>query len=176
MPLLLLVLGALGAGLFWYYRIRNAAEATREITEMASDVQSAARRFGFKRRADIHPADAVDDARLVGAALALVIAAHERIIGADGHRRLSDICRDAFDCTQNEAEEIVVFARWLEAQFSNRDEAARRLTRRLNLLARGDVLPDLERMVGALAPPGPDGYGEDTQAVLERSRRILRGG
>ncbi|MEL6236908.1 MAG: hypothetical protein AAFR46_21140, partial [Pseudomonadota bacterium] len=154
MPLLLLVLGALGAGLFWYYRIRNAAEATREITEMASDVKSAARRFGFKRKADIHPADAVDDARLVGAALALVIAAHERIIGEDGHRRLAETCRAAFDCTPTEAEEIVVFARWLEAQFGNRDEAARRLTRRLNLLAHGDVLPDLERMIAALAPPG----------------------
>ncbi|MEM9048015.1 MAG: hypothetical protein AAGC92_04785 [Pseudomonadota bacterium] len=175
MPMLLLVLGALGAGLFWYYRVRNAAEATREITEMASDVQSAARRFGFRRQANVHPADAVEDARLVGTALALALASLERLPSEDAYARLTACSRRIFSCPRSEAEEIVVFARWLQAQFTNRDEAVRRLARRLRQLANGDVVADLERMIEAVAPPAEAGYGVETRAVLERVRRTLRG-
>ena len=71
----LLALVAIAAGLyFWTLRARNAAEAARELGDMAADVMSAARRFGFRRRANIHPVDSIDDASVAMGALTVALA------------------------------------------------------------------------------------------------------
>ncbi|QLQ20376.1 MAG: hypothetical protein HZT43_19915 [Exiguobacterium profundum] len=61
MPFFIALLGALAAGYYFWRRSRNAANIATELMDVASDVRLAARRFGFKRQADIHPVEAVED-------------------------------------------------------------------------------------------------------------------
>ena len=68
MPFILGLLGLIAAAYFWANRARNAANMTNDLAGMASDVLSAARRFGFSRKLNLHPVESIDDPKLVTAA------------------------------------------------------------------------------------------------------------
>ena len=55
MPYLIALFGLVIGAYFWIQRARTAADAARELTGVAQDVMAAARRFGFRRRHDMHP-------------------------------------------------------------------------------------------------------------------------
>ena len=61
MPYIVAILGLLAAAVIWVNRARAAADATRELTGVAQDVMAAARRFGFRRRLNLHPVESLDD-------------------------------------------------------------------------------------------------------------------
>ncbi|MEM9048014.1 MAG: hypothetical protein AAGC92_04780 [Pseudomonadota bacterium] len=141
---------------------------------MTEAERAAARRFGYRRRPDCHPIDAIRDARLAGTALALAIAELEWIPGERDRIRFIRTCRGVFGCSISEADEIVLLASWLRAQCTGQDAAAPHLALRLSALIGGDVVPDLERMVAALAPPGTRAFGYRMRVALDRSAHALR--
>ncbi len=61
MPVILAVLVGAAGAIFWKMRARNAVGAARELADVAGDVMSAARRFGFRRRYNEHPVDSLKD-------------------------------------------------------------------------------------------------------------------
>ncbi len=64
MPVILAILGAIGAALIYYIRTRGPIDSGRDLIEAAHDVRLAARRFGFKRNASRHPAEDIDDPKV----------------------------------------------------------------------------------------------------------------
>ena len=60
--------GFITAAYSWANRARNAAHMTNDLAGMASDVLFAARRFGFGRKLNLHPAYSIDDPKLATAA------------------------------------------------------------------------------------------------------------
>ncbi len=147
MPFLLGLLGILTAIGIWYWRFRMAKDAASEVMDMARDVQSAARRFGFRRRTNLHPADAVDDPRLAAAGVVLAIS------GIDGPHTKAELdmlkteCRARFGVDEAEAQDMVAFGRWVAGQCQTPEEAARRLGRVVRTKA-FDAGEELLEMIG----------------------------
>jgi hypothetical protein len=61
---ILAILGAvLGVLLFVLFRMQQAANAARDIADVADEARGLFRRWGWRRKHLAHPLDAVDDAR-----------------------------------------------------------------------------------------------------------------
>ncbi|MBL9057650.1 MAG: hypothetical protein JNJ84_15395, partial [Rhodobacteraceae bacterium] len=71
MPVILSVIAAAGAVLWWMYRARAAGQVAQDLAGAASDVLNAARRFGFQRRANLHPVESIDKPELAVGAIGL---------------------------------------------------------------------------------------------------------
>lgn len=172
MPILLAILGMLAAAGIWLYRLRAARETAGELVDAAQDVVLAARRFGFRRRLDVHPADAIDDPRLAAAGIALAVA------GIDGPHTQAELaglaaeCRNRFNVGAREAEDMVAFGRWIAGQCGTPEEAVRRLARVVRAKA-PEAGADLVAMVETLATI--DGrIGAREGQALDRLREAFR--
>lgn len=173
MHIVIAILSILGAAYFWVHRIRNAGRAVGEIKDMADDVRLAARRFGFKRRVNVHPVETVDDPRLAAAGIIAAMAEMDAMATDDTLREMKIQAQSVFDVEATEAEEMVVFGRWIASQCGTKHEAVRRLSKKLLMLAGTSTLPDLEIMITRVC--SKDGQvSEDVQEALNTIRRIIK--
>lgn len=131
MGVLLAVLGAMGAVVFWMWRIRNAAEGAQIAMDLAGDAASAIRRFGFRRKSGVNPLDVEEDARLAA------MAAMASVARMDGERTaaqtalLTATAERLFQARPDEARDMAAYGFWLSAN-AQPEEALRRLDRNLS--------------------------------------------
>lgn len=151
MPVLVVLLGAIAVAAFWLWRVRAAKDAAGELIDAAQDVRRAARRFGFRRQADRHPADCIEDARLAAMGVVVAVSELDGPLTRDEIEHLVVEAQVTFGTDKAEAEEIVAFGRWIAAQCGTKAEAVRRLSRIVARLAGPSALPDLARMAEAAA-------------------------
>lgn len=173
MPILIAVIGALSAALFWYYRMKAAKEAATELLDVANDVRLAARRFGYKRRTKTHPTDTVDDARLAAAGIVAAIASMSGYLEKSQIEEMTRQFKATFDTSPKDAVEITTFGRWISTQCQSNSEAVRRLSKRLYELAGPEALPDLERIIEATLDADPNSKGPDEEDAMRMVRRHL---
>jgi uncharacterized tellurite resistance protein B-like protein len=170
MPVILAILSALTVAGIWYYRMQAAKDAADVLLDAANDVRLAARRFGFSLKNKTHPADCVDDPRLAAAGIVVAIASMDSDLSQDEIDRLLVQCQSKFGVSREEAEEIVLLGRWLVGSCVNKDEAVRRLTRRVIEKAGGEAAADLLEMIDKVA--GPEGLSieraADAVATIKR--------
>lgn len=164
MHIILGLIGLAAAAGFWIWRLRAAAEAGSQVIGAAKDVRAAARRFGFRRRTNVHPVDSIDDARVAAAAILAALVVQDHLTEAE--RRTTSIVQmqSVFEVTKTEAEELYALGHWLVAQCSGPGIAVPRLARKLNALAGVAAQPDLERMIAAV---WADQSGTMPEHVLE---------
>jgi hypothetical protein len=74
MHILAAILAVILGAAFWIYRLNAARDAAETLAGAANDVRLAARRFGFRRKTNLHPADCVDDPRLAAMGIARMAA------------------------------------------------------------------------------------------------------
>ncbi|ASP32447.1 TerB family tellurite resistance protein [Labrenzia sp. VG12] len=172
MHILLAVIAIAGAAAFWIYRIRVAADSTRVVLEAAQDVKAAARRFGFRTRANQHPSEGVDDPRVTGAALLVLVAETDGGISKAEQDAILDQLTTVFGMSFREAEELFLFAKWLANQSSNPDDMIRRLIKRTVALGGRDTLPDMIGMVTAVGKADTGTLTDDTQQIIERLKQL----
>lgn len=110
------VLALTGGAYFWYSRISAAKDAAATLADAAIDVRLAARRFGFRRKANIHPAEAVDDARLAAMGLIAAPAQMDHGWSRETGDSMTAEAQAVFKISRQEAEEMVIFGRWLSDQ------------------------------------------------------------
>jgi len=173
MPILITIIGAISAALFWYYRMKDANQAAHELMDVANDVRLAARRFGYKRRTKTHPIDTVDDARLAAAGIVSAIASMSGYLEKAQIEEMAAQFKTTFDTSPKEAVEIATFGRWIAAQSNSNSEALRRLSKRLFELAGSDALPDLIPMIDAVLEADPGSRGPDEEDALRMVHRHL---
>ncbi len=113
MPVLIAIAGLLVGALIWYNRMKQAGHIAGELKDAANDVRLAARRFGFKRRSNVYPIDALDDARLAAAGIVAATAQMDSLWDQSMSDAMVQQAQSVFDVALDEAEEIVVFARWI---------------------------------------------------------------
>ena len=82
MHILLAILGVLGAGAFWYFRLKSMGQAASEIADTAGRVRGAYNRRQFRKKVEASTIDAIDDPRVAATVFLVAIAS------ADG--RMSD--------------------------------------------------------------------------------------
>ena len=159
MPALIAIVGLLVGAIIWYNRMKQAGHIAGELKDAANDVRLAARRFGFKRRSNVPPIDALEDARLAAAGIVAATAQQAQSV---------------FDVALDEAEEIVVFARWIADQGSNPHEAVRRMSKRLKALAGRDAMADTVQMIRGVSGRGGRALSRDAEDAIETVERVLK--
>lgn len=179
MHILLGVLAVAGAIIFWILRARAAADATRELVDVADDVRAAVRRFGLRRSAGRHPAETVEDTRLAAAGVLASIARLEGDPSAETIKRIAVECQATFRCGVDEAKDIAAFGRWLASQSQCPDDALRRCLRRLVHLStpedRAQLASDMDGMMTRIVSADAGEVSNVARHAIAQATRTLRG-
>ncbi|MCI5077633.1 hypothetical protein [Oricola sp.] len=115
MHILVLILGAVAAAGFWWYRIRAAGQVAGEVVDAAQRARGAITRKRFRDKANKSPYTAIDDP--VVAAATLIIAMAEDQGRFDDRAEAS--LREALGPVSRDAElveEAIVYGKWAAAQ------------------------------------------------------------
>lgn len=167
------IVGALVAGYFFYQRLVVAKDAANELVGAANDVRLAARRFGFRRRTDVHPVEAIEDPNIAIATVAVGFIELDDLPTQEQQGALAEALRDTLTLTGAEAEELLVLGRWMVSQCGGADPAISRASRKLyKLSGTGAVTPLLTIVQDALAESG-GGLSERQKDALGDVRRAL---
>ena len=163
----------IGGIVFWVLRARMAANAASELADIAGTMAGAVRRFGFRRRHDMHPVDCIDDHTL--AAGALTVAVLDLGAGQTDQTRTKHLValQHYFAISRDEAEELLVMGQWMINECNGPGPATTRLAKRLmklpgphGLAAPLNVINDVASSTGGLT---------DTQSdTLHDLHRIFR--
>lgn len=130
MPFILGLLALIGAAYFWAQRARNAAEITRELSGVASDVAAAARRFGFRRRLNIHPVESLDDTDIAVADAAMAFLELGGLPSIDQQNSLVRSLQSRLNMDHDKAKEALILGRWLVTESHGAQPGFTRLVRR----------------------------------------------
>lgn len=131
MPFIMGLLAIAVGGYFWMNRARNAAYMARDMAGMAQDVIGAARRFGFRRQANVHPVDSLEDADVAVAALGIGYLELGGLPRAEQHEALLRSLQVNLGQSPSQAEEAVILGHWLITECGGPGPGMDRLGRRL---------------------------------------------
>ncbi|WP_037254932.1 hypothetical protein [Roseobacter sp. SK209-2-6] len=174
MPFLLGALGLIAAAYFWAMRARNAAEMTHELLDVANDVRLAARRFGFRRRHNLHPVDTIDDAAIAIAAIGSCLLELDDYPTAEQKEALIRGLRDAQGISHEAAEELVILGRWITNESGGPAQAVSRLAKRLYKLNGAEDLETIAKIATSIAKFGNGALSEKQKTALEDLQRGLK--
>lgn len=172
MPTLLVVIALVAGAAYWLYRSRQAADTTRVVLDATHEVKAAARRFGFRTRANQHPSEGVDDPRVTAAALLVLTAETDGGISRAEQEAIMEQLQSVFDMHTAEAEDLYLFSKWLASQSSNPDDMIRRLIKRTVHLGGRDTLPDLIQMVTSVGNADTGTLTDDTVNIVEKLKQL----
>ena len=145
MPIILLVLTAIGGAIWWWAR-NNPRDAIHAAQDVATTLKNAPRKLAFRRQMNAHPVEGIDDARIAICAIAQAFIELDDLPTKDQRQRLNLMLRTKLRCDDSEAEEMEVLGRWLLTQCNGAKPAIPRLSRRLNKIegdASWDLLQDI---------------------------------
>jgi hypothetical protein len=133
-PFILGLIAIAVGGYVWMNRARNAAYVARDLADMAGDVLGAARRFGFRRQANIHPVESLEDAGVAVAALGIGYLELAGLPRAEQHDALVRSLQVHLQMSHDVAAEAVILGRWLITECGGPVPGIDRLARRLKKL------------------------------------------
>lgn len=145
MPILILILGAVGGAIWWWVR-SNPREALDVAQDAATTLKNAPRRLAFRRQTNAHPVEGIDDARIAVCAIAQAFIELDDLPTQEQRKRLHVLLRSKLRCDEAELDEMEVLGRWLHTQCNGPKPAITRLARRLKKID-GDASWDLLRDV-----------------------------
>lgn len=174
MPVILAILAAAGAVVFWLYRARMAGEVAQELAGAAADVLNAARRLGFRRQANQHPAEGVAKPDLAIGALAVAFLELDSLPSADQQAALARSLSGRLGVAADRAEEIIVLGRWLVTECHGPQAAIERLAKRLYRIDGSASLEPLMGVLGDVAQAGRGVLSDRQKEALTDIARHLR--
>ncbi len=127
MHILLAVLAILGGGAFWWFRMRNIADAASDVHDVAGKAWGKYKRAKFRKKVNDSPLEAVQDP--MAAALVMLLS----IAKADGpvtNRAETLITRFATEDMQaDDATELLTFSNWVVGHVVDANDVARRYSK-----------------------------------------------
>ena len=171
MPFIIGILGIIVAAYFWAQRARNAAEVAKVLVDVPNDIRLAARRFGFRRRTNVHPAESVDNPKLAIAGITNAFFELGSLPTQEQRNNMLLQVQSVLDTTRDEAEELLVLGRWLVSESGSNEAGITRLSRRLSKIAGADDFADLMTLVKNVLG---DSWNEAQIAGLNDVRRAFR--
>ncbi|WP_271897653.1 hypothetical protein [Candidatus Phyllobacterium onerii] len=168
MHIILAVLGLLGGGLFWWYRLKVLGEAAGDVIDSAGRVRGYFRRRKIRLQAEHSPLTAIEDPVLAAATLILAIIAEDTLI-TDGH--FDAVRRVILDISSpKKADEAMIYAKWAFSQVGDTatviEKTSPFLRQQLNELEKCELID----MVGeaAAAVPVSHHYGQRVRKLKQR--------
>jgi hypothetical protein len=174
-PYIIALFGIVIAAYFWVQRARMAAEATHELAEMAQDVLAAAKRFGFRRKLNLHPVESLEDPDIAIAGAGVAFLELGGLPTADQQDRLIASLQSNLGQSHSKAEEAAILGRWLVAESGGAQQGLERLTRRLHKMRGMQGFQPLMAVLKDVAAAGRDGSLSPRQSeALEDIARLFR--
>jgi hypothetical protein len=174
MPILIAILGIIGAIIFWSMRARNAAETGRELMDVANDVRLAARRFGFKRNANRHPVEDIDDAKVAIGGLAVSFLELDDYPTQEQRHALLRGLQDSLKINLDDAEELSVLGRWLMSECGSPDAAVTRLARKLSKLGGAEQITPLMEVLQTVLGASEGDMNAKQRSALDDVKRAFK--
>lgn len=129
------------------------------------------RRFGFRRRQNVHPVDSIDDPKLALGGLAAAFFELDDLPTTDGRKALDVQLRQHLALDATEAQEIAVLGHWFVETCKGADPAVKRLSKRLYKLDKGASFPTLMAVIsGTLQVSGKDLSVRQSEALTDIRR------
>ncbi|WP_208352436.1 hypothetical protein [Pseudaestuariivita rosea] len=173
MPFLIALAGAAVALYFFVLRSRNAANIAGDIFDAALDVKNAARRFGFKRRANTHPVEDIDDPKIAIAALAVSFLELDDYPTQEHRNALHRNLQSVLSMSDKDAEEMTVLGRWLMNQCGGADQAVSRLSRKLYKMTGGEAFTPLLTVLRDTLSTNGDDMNDKQRDALDDVKRAF---
>ncbi|MDH5452473.1 MAG: hypothetical protein OEY05_12190 [Paracoccaceae bacterium] len=172
MPVLIGLLGVIAVAFFWVTRMRQAAEMTHELANVAGDVMAAARRLGFRRRTNTHPVESIEEPALGIGALAQAFLELGGLPTEEQQDALIKSVQIHTGQSLQDAEETLILGRWLINQCNGPEPAIERLARKLAKLDRVGSFDPLMSVLNDIAHASRTGALSDKQldALTEIAR------
>lgn len=175
MPYLIALFGLVIGAYIWVQRARMAAQATQDLAGVAQDVMAAARRFGFRRRHDLHPVESLDDADVAIAGAGVAFLELGGLPTSEQQDRLIASLQSHLGQSRDKAEEAAILGRWLVSESGGAQPGLDRLTRRLYKLKGAQSLQPLLSVLKDVAAAGRDGTMSTRQReALDQIARLFR--
>ena len=170
MPIILGLLGVISAIAFFIWRMKNAADATREIVSTADDMRGKVHYWWFRRNYNKHPLQLIEDPREAAVAWMVAMAQDDGVVSEAELAEIRTQMRATLDI--DTPVETLARARWAVRDLRNLDSCATRLIpllrRKLALHERGQLVDMLEAVGSA-----DNGLSEAHAASLTRWRAEL---
>ncbi|EAQ44624.1 hypothetical protein MED193_03362 [Roseobacter sp. MED193] len=174
MPFILGAVAVIAAAYFWIQRARNAAEMGHELLDVANDIRLAARRFGFRRRNNLHPAETIDDPKIALAALGASFLELDDFPTAEQKEALIRGLREELKIPHEEAEELVLLGRWIMGECGGAQQAISRLSRRLYKLSEQTHFNTLVSLIQSIVKYGNGTLSQSQKTALEDVQHGLK--
>lgn len=129
--MIFVILGAISAAAVWYWRFSMARDAAREIGNIASDLANAPRRFGFRRRANAHAVEGIDDPGLAITAIASAFLELGGMPTREDQIALAAALNGRLGIPSGDIEEMMILGRCLVGECQGPQPAITRITKRL---------------------------------------------
>jgi hypothetical protein len=167
MPYVIALIGLVIGAYFWVQRARMAAEATNELVGVAQDVMAAARRFGFRRKLNLHPVESLEDPDVAIAGAGIAFLELGGLPTVEQQDSLIVSLQSHLGQSHDKAEEALILGRWLVAESGGAQQGLERLARRLYKLRGSQTFQPLMAVLKDVAAAGRDG------AVSARQKEAL---
>lgn len=174
MPVILAVIGAATAVLFFVLRARNAANAAGDLLDMANDVRLAARRFGFRRKSNLHPVESIEDPAIAIAGIANAFLELDDLPTSGQRTALTGSMRETLSLSASDADELAILGRWMAAECGTPDAAISRLSRKLVRLSGQESFTPLLTILNATLASGSAALNRKQTEALDDVKRAFR--
>ena len=174
MHILVGILGIAAAVYFFVIRARNAAHVAQDVVEMAGDVRAAARRFGFKRKTNVHPVETIEEPNLAIAAIATAFVEMDDLPTKEQRDALDQALRDHLDMDAATSQEATILGHWFVSECHGPETAVPRLSRKLFKINGKDSFEALLSVVNASVVAGSGELNPKQREALDDIRRAFR--
>jgi len=140
---------------------------------MANDARLAARRFGFRRQANVHPVESIEDPAVAVATISLAFLGLDALPSREQHQALGRGLQSQLNLSLPDAEELVVLGRWMMGECGGAEPAITRIARKLYKLNGGRSFPHLMGVIKEITIEGAGLSAKQTSA-LEDLKRAFR--
>ena len=117
MHIIIAIVGLLGAGAFWWYRLKYMGQAANEVVDKIGSVRGSIKRKKLRKQASLSPLTAVDDPVIAAATLVIAIAADDMPLGEAREAALREAI--AGISSPAKADEALIYGKWAADQIDD---------------------------------------------------------
>ena len=173
MPILI-ALATIAVGVYFFViRARNAAHIVSDLADVAGDIAGAARRFGFRRRANVHPVESIEDPNLAIGAIASAFAELDDYPTKEQQSALLRGLQGELGLSLQDAEENMILGRWFVSECGGPSPAIARLSRKLYKLDGANSITPLMSIIQQLAQATSSDMSERQTSALADIKRAF---
>ena len=170
MPILMMILAAVGGAIWWWAR-NNPRDAFDVAQDAAVTLKNAPRRLSFRRATNRHPAEGIDDPYVAIGSIAQSFIMLDDVPTRDQNDRLHVQLRSKLRCSDEDAQEMQAFGRWIVEQCNGPEAAISRLIRHLKKLDGSASYSVLRDLLGGVVT---NELSSRQQDAVEEIARVMR--